>query len=242
MMLTFIGCGSAFHTDLGNNGAFFKAADNDLFMIDCGSATFHRLVDYQVLNKVTHISVLITHLHPDHIGSLGDLIFYSYFKMAPTFKAKLTVLAPEDVLVEAKSLMRKMGVEDQQVNWLEIDEGGNFGPYDVTPVRVSHADQLNCYGYEFKSKNEYIYYSGDANQIPQAILRKLINNEYDLFFQDTSWADYPGNVHMSLRELTEMVPNDARTTVCCMHLDNGFDLAEAKARGFQVATDFLIAT
>ncbi|WP_054707992.1 MBL fold metallo-hydrolase [Bacillus sp. JCM 19041] len=181
-MLTFIGCGSAFHTELGNNGAFFKA-DNELCMIDCGSATFHRLIDYQVLNRVNQITVLMTHLHPDHIGSLGDLIFYSYFKMAPTFEAKLTVLAPEDVLVEAKSLMKKMGVEDQQVNWLEIGEVGIFGPYDVTPVRVSHADQLNCYGYELRSTKEYMYYSGDANQIPQPILQKLLNNEYDCFFK-----------------------------------------------------------
>ncbi|WP_353626081.1 hypothetical protein [Bacillus sp. JCM 19041] len=45
-----------------------------------------------------------------------------------------------------------------------------------------------------------------------------------------------------MRELTELVPDYARTTVCCMHLDNGFDLAKARARGFQVATDFLIST
>ncbi|WAH38331.1 MBL fold metallo-hydrolase [Alicyclobacillus dauci] len=90
-MLNFVGCGSAFNTALGNNSAYMKF-DDTLFMIDCGSANFGRIKRANLLDGIKHIDVLITHLHPDHIGSLGDLIFYTYYNMRPMFGVKVRLL------------------------------------------------------------------------------------------------------------------------------------------------------
>lgn len=237
-MIEFIGCGSAFHTELGNNGAFIKK-DQTLSMIDCGSATFHRLVANGLLENVEKIDILMTHTHPDHIGSLGDLIFYSYFKLKPVFTTKVTVFAPDVLLNEVKAISQKMGVEDHQVNWQVLSANSKFESYSINPVAVNHADNLTCYGYELSKEGERYYYSGDANDIPEPILQQLIDGAYDLLFQDTSGADYEGNVHLSYRKLNELVPETSRPYVCCMHLDEAFPIEEARKSGFKLAIDYL---
>jgi len=50
-MLSFICTGSAFNTKLGNNSAYVKAGTT-LFLIDCGSTTFQRLIDKGILDGV----------------------------------------------------------------------------------------------------------------------------------------------------------------------------------------------
>lgn len=238
-MFNFIGCGSAFHTTLGNNGAYLKK-DQTLYMIDCGSSTFHRLVAHNLLEDVKRIDILMTHTHPDHIGSLGDLIFYSYFKLNPAFTPKVTVIAPKPLLEEVKVIASKMGVEDLQVSWQEVSTSSMFETFTINPVSVQHAETLTCFGYEFIKGNERYYYSGDANAIPDFILKQLLKGNYNLFFQDTSGADYEGNVHLSLRELNELIPPSYRATVCCMHLDEAFPIEEARKSGYQLAIDSLI--
>jgi len=58
--------------------------------------------------------------------------------------------------------------------------------------------------------------------------------ELHYLYQDTCKADYDGNVHLSLRRLTELISEELRSNVWCMHLDSGFDVSEAKELGFNV--------
>lgn len=75
--IKFLGNGSAFNEELGNNSAFIKDEKlNKLLLIDCGSSVFGSLLKAGILNGVKEVNVLITHLHPDHVGSLGDLFFF----------------------------------------------------------------------------------------------------------------------------------------------------------------------
>ena len=77
-MIQFIGNGSAFNTRLGDNWAFIKGEES-LILIDCGGDTFTNLKEKDLLNY-KRLYIIITHTHPDHIGSLGNLIFYSHYK------------------------------------------------------------------------------------------------------------------------------------------------------------------
>ncbi|KQL57063.1 MULTISPECIES: MBL fold metallo-hydrolase [Bacillaceae] len=239
--LTFIGCGSAFHTALGNNGGYFYH-QGELGMFDCGSATFERLLRFGVLENVEKITILLTHTHPDHIGSLGDFIFYSYIKMTPAFKAKLCIKAPRTLLMHAKDLVMRMGVEEGQAIWQPLEEGSTFGPYNVTALPAEHAPHLECYSYEcvHETKNEHFYYSGDAKDIPQSVLNRIKEDYYQMVYQDTSFLDYPGNVHLSLTKLESLIPTEKRRSICCMHLDETFPIEEVKEKGFHVATDYQV--
>ena len=78
MELKFLGRGSAFNVEEGNTSAYYKSK-NDMLLIDCGSDVFKKIVKKHLLDNVYDLYIAITHSHPDHIGSLGDLIFYCYY-------------------------------------------------------------------------------------------------------------------------------------------------------------------
>ncbi|GMA62668.1 MBL fold metallo-hydrolase [Alicyclobacillus fastidiosus] len=243
-MFQFIGCGSAFHTKLGNNSAYLKNGSH-LFMIDCGSANFDRILRAQLLVGVDEIAVLVTHLHPDHVGSLGDLLFYSYYSVPPAAQVTATVLTPKKLSHDFRALMKLMGVTDKYYRHVEIS--GTYRPVgmgDVTriePVPVQHSRGLTCFGYLLDVGGKHVYYSGDANMIPTDVLEALKSGELDYMYQDTSKADYAGNVHLSLRQLTEFVPQQVRGRVYCMHLDPPFLPEEAISLGFQVVSPLELA-
>lgn len=236
-MLKFVGIGSAFNTKLGNNNAYMKNRDN-LLLIDCGSSTFSRIQEMGLLDGVKSVIVLMTHTHPDHIGSLGDLIFYGYYSMGEFEKPSVTVVAPKDLYIE--NHLNTVGVKRETYGLAEIDEVYTWISklaIGIQPVRVNHVDELNCYGYLLYNKDRLGYYSGDCYEIPSDILTALNNGDFDYFYQDTCKADYDGNVHLSLRKLTELVDERQRNKVYCMHLDGSFNREEAEGLGFNVVAE-----
>ena len=236
-MLKFIGTGSAFNTSLGNNNAYIKNGEN-LLLTDCGSSTFAKIQERSLLDGIKSVFVLMTHTHPDHVGSLGDLIFYGYYAMGEMGKPNVTVIAPEDLYIE--DVLNSIGVKRETYGYVKLKQGNPifFSSFSmmINPLKVKHVEELNCYGYVFTYREFNIYYSGDCYEISEVVLDMLNRGIFDFFYQDTCKADYDGNVHLSLRRLTEMVKPEYRKRVFCMHLDNGFNIKEAKELGFNVVS------
>ena len=236
-MLKFIGIGSAFNTELGNNNAYLKQ-DGELFLIDCGSTNFSRMMEMNLLQGVKKITILQTHLHADHVGSLGDLVGYAFNVMEPKGKVKVTLLTPTALTADVKAILKKVGVPESQFNSVEIEDeyrpDNLMGISYIKPYLVQHVPHLTCFAYMFHINGQKVYYSGDCNMVPDEILTSMLAGEIDYFYQDTSKADFVGNVHLSLRELTELIPEKWRNRVYCMHLDPAFSVAEAEKFGFQV--------
>lgn len=237
--LKFIGNGSAFNTKLGNNGAFMKFG-SALFLIDCGSVTFDRLIQAKILDDVDDCHILITHFHPDHIGSLGDLAFYLYYikKIVPK------IYTPQKTLLDTVAMI--MGYNKCcEIVRIDTISGRNFLFEDdmlyVEPIKAYHDDALDCYGYDiynFETRKR-IYYSGDSKYVSHSILKELERGEIDEWYQDTSMLHYKGNVHLSLELLTEEIPAHLRSKIHCMHLDSSFDRAYAESLGFNVTRNIL---
>lgn len=236
-MLQFIGIGSAFNTTLGNNNAFIKR-NGELFLIDCGSTNFSRMMEKGVLNGVKNITILQTHLHADHVGSLGDLVGYAFHMIEPRQTVKVTILTPNALTEDVKSILNKEGVPESQYTSIEMEEC--YKPEDlvgityIKPYKVQHVPHLKCFAYLLEIGGKRVYYSGDCNMVPDEIMTEMLAGKIDLFYQDTSKADFEGNVHLSLRKLTELIPESHRNRVYCMHLDQAFSTDEAQELGFHV--------
>jgi len=236
-MLKLIGTGSAFNTKLGNTSAYIKE-NNTLLLLDCGELTFDRILSLNLLSDVNEIHITVTHAHPDHIGSLGSFIFYCYFikKIKPIFHA-----ANSDFI----ELLEIMGITEEHC---EFDNCA-FDPTVVIDsldlglyfMENNHVKELVTFGIllvknpSAKVNGEVIYYSGDCCDIEDNILDAIKEGKINYLYQDTCKADYDGNVHLSLRKLTELIPEGLRGKIFIMHTDEGFDFDKAKELGFNIA-------
>lgn len=240
-MLKFVGTGSAFNTKLGNNSAYIKEG-NKLFLIDCGSANFHRMKESGLLDDVDFINVFITHTHADHVGSLADLIFYMYYckgEQAP----RVEVIAHKRCHVG--KYLEMNGVEPHQYALQEVFEGQVVeivnGELDLgfTALNTSHVDNLVSTGliiYNARTDEKCIY-TGDTSDLNSSIVDLLEDEEtpIDYLYVDTCSQDYEGNVHLSLFKLSAKIHYLLRSKVWCMHLDEKFDIELTKKLGFNVA-------
>ena len=79
-----------------------------------------------------------------------------------------------------------------------------------------------------------IFYSSDTNELTNLQMEDIKYRNNFIAYVDTCKADYEGNVHLSLRKLTELIEPEYRHKVWCMHLDEGFNREEAESLGFNV--------
>lgn len=227
-MLRFLGNGSAFNTRRGNNCAYSKH-QGDVLLLDCGSDVFSRMQRLDFFVDMSNLYVVITHLHADHIGSLGDLIGYSFYILGK----KIHILYPDSGALI--SLLGMMGIKEDLYHMYSHPEQYPLDFVRLEAIPVEHTDSFQCFGYLLEKDGILCYYSGDAKSIPDRILRLLWAGKLESVYQDTSKLDYPDNPHLSLNRLSDLVPEAYRKRVHCMHLDREFDVQEAKSLGFQIA-------
>lgn len=233
MFLKFLGNGSGFCVDKGNNCAYFKEDDKILFL-DFGDSTFERVISQGLLNDVNHVYVAVTHLHGDHAGGLGSLCLYDRFA-----KNIMTNLVQSDDYSKDSSLMQYLIL--QGCSWMYSFVGSNLDDKfknikNVKFQKVSHVEPIDSFAIEISlADGRTIFYSGDTNdeEYIKSVTERLKRG--DEFFCDCCLADYVGNVHTNIEKLKKIVPRDKRKQVYCMHLDNDklYDLAEEY--GFNVA-------
>jgi ribonuclease BN (tRNA processing enzyme) len=235
-MLNFTGTGSAFNTQLGNTSAFIKEQDS-LLLIDSGGTVFHRLQELKIFEELKKIYIVITHTHPDHVGSLGEVIFYSYYIL----RHKPTIFFPNRELMN--NFLTSIGVS-QEMYLLKSNNNASFmdenlGEISIEFLPVSHVEAIPAYGFVMRRAEGMFYYSGDSNRIETEIITRLKSGELNRLYQDTCRLDYEGNSHMSLRKLKETIPPDLRNKIYCMHLDQKLEQKEIVYQGFNVVKQSL---
>jgi ribonuclease Z len=117
--------------------------------------------------------VALSHFHPDH--SFGWPFFvFSVLKSGRT--RPITVIGPPGVAGFLEQMMRLGsldGIHDRahrelDIVYLEAEEGVEVDAAGlaVTPVRVDHVPELECFGYVFGLDGHRLGYSGDTTPCP----------------------------------------------------------------------------
>jgi len=233
-MLNFIGIGSAFNTKAGNTSAFLNCG-SDKILFDCGETVFASLKDSEFWTG--HTNVFVTHNHPDHIGSLGTFIFYSFYLK----KDRPTIYGDQNL----KTILTMMGVRDEMFNFVDVnskkiftfkDKGALKEDYLISPVDTKHASTIQSKGYIIHEKTTGLtyYFGGDSSEVPELVFNKFNEGKINYLYIDTSWIDYPDSIHLSYKKLCDQIKTK-RSHVFLMHLDEGFNETKAKADGFKIA-------
>ena len=250
-MLKFLGRGSAFNAKEGNTSAYYITNENNLLLFDCGSTVFQKIQEKNLLKNINMLIVFVTHTHSDHIGSLSTLIEYCFY----TLKRDIEVIYPDKEHIV--NILNALGVTPNMYNYHgSVSEYGDNDNEKTFFIQTKHNDQITYLSFEvphvdhfksyayivyFKENNTVVYYSGD-------ITAENFRNDYMLealgliddgdknviLYHDTCLADYEGNVHTPLRFLKELIPEDKRKYVYCMHFDKDETILKAKEDGFNV--------
>ena len=223
--LTFLGIGSAFCPVLKNTAAFLRRG-NALYVLDFGSTVFGALHESGALEKASAVTVLVTHTHADHIGSLGTLISWCRH-VCPL---PVTVVHPDD---SPARLLRLNGITEDQYT-LHTGPDFNDGALQAHFIAVPHTRSLTAYGILLADRDERIYYSGDAGDIPPEIWNGFLSGDIARVYQDMSLSGAMGGAHADYHWFLAHCPPALRGRLFPIHLDQAC-LDSAKKDGFGLA-------
>lgn len=233
MELQFLGRGAAFNPKEGNNSAYF-IENNQLFLIDCGESIFERLVENGLLEGINAINLMLTHTHSDHIGSLGTLATYSYYAL----KKPLNIVMKKEAkhLPNIKKVLDGFGCTPTMYSYIDEEQYDNrFSSFQVIRyMETNHCDVLSCYGLLFTTPNGLIYYSGDTREIETVKFLIASGQKIDRLYIDTTTENFPENPHLYIGILKEQIPEEFKSKIYCMHVNNDQCIEEAKKAGFNV--------
>ena len=239
MELTFLGRGAMLYPTEGNTSAYFEERNN-LFLFDCGEDVAAKLIKDNKLTKDTEVYLFITHTHSDHIGSLGSLQQYLHWVCGK----KLNIVYDFNIeyMKEIKGILRGFGLEPNTYRMiLERDLDNKFESFSqIRYIESSHGDiPLSSSSIIIRTKNGNILYSGDIadNRIIKYFI-EVSDGFIDKMYIDTSYTDSP--VHLSIHKLNEVIPDELKNKVYCMHINDkaviplieeyGFNLVDLKGR------------
>lgn len=211
-----IGNGSSFNPELGNTAYLLDDEENPV-LIDCGSTVFTELKTQGRLLK--NLRVMITHLHTDHIGSLGTLIEYYYYVK----KEQIQVIVPDGIKDDLVTILSLTGIQNHLYSIDTVKENEYkeiFKGFSVAAFRTKHVyiEGFKTYGFQIKYQNKKIIYSGDWRIIPKWLVKEINDLIYDELYLDVSLKE-TNPIHLTIRQLGDLLIPEALGCVTIIHKD-----------------------
>lgn len=235
MELTFTGRGAMLYPSEGNTAAYFEDGNN-LFLFDCGEDVAAKLIKAGKLTKDSEVYLFITHTHSDHVGSIGTLQQYLYWVCGK--KLNIVYDANRDYTVNIKGVLNSFGLLPETYNMiLERDLDYKFDSFEqIRYVASSHGDvPIGSSSIIINTKHGNILYTGDiADSRVIKYFMAISEGNIDKMYIDTSYTRSP--VHLSIEELDEVIPDELRSKVYCMHINSKNVIPLIEAYGFNLVS------
>jgi phosphoribosyl 1,2-cyclic phosphate phosphodiesterase len=193
-------------------------AEQNLLLIDCGPDWLHQM-ELKGIKQLEH--VLITHAHYDHISGLPQWADACRWQ-----KTVGHVYAPQEVI----DLIHKM------FSWLQrdllfhsIDEGFEFGEWQIEPWKVDHGKNGYAYAYRFNKGDCHWVYCPDSINLQGEQKTRLI--DLTLLILGTSFFyepfDYDTRSVYDITEALELIKETKPKQVYFTHMSHDIDVSKS---------------
>lgn len=179
------------------------------------------------------MDICLTHLHCDHVGSLGSLILYCYYILK--IKPRLILPDNDDYRNAIESMLMAMGCATEKYCVAIPDEIREYSAFrKMYYVSTRHQLDQQAFSIVFETSAGGVFYSGDTCTTDQLRVFLATHHEPECIYMDTTDTDFPGNVHLSLKLLEEAVPLPIRSRVKMMHINRAECIKNGHMKGFGV--------
>lgn len=192
-------------TEDRDNTSFLFLSQENVVMIDCPGSVIQKLKKAQVDPRRVH-SIIVTHIHPDHIYGLPSLIHSLMLD-----ECVIEILGSEISVNFCASLLDLFHLRSEKVkchvNFIPIMEDKN---YRISPSltcsfhRVPHSPSSMGVGFHQEEEGVELFYSGDTPRYPE-LLQRMKNLDFlvhDCSAPSRFFEEYPSLYSMHTDSLT----------------------------------------
>jgi len=165
--LNFLGTGGSVATEDRDNTSFLIRFEQELILVDCPGSVIPKIKKLH-LNPLQVTSILVTHIHPDHIYGLPSFIHSLMLD-----EGRIRLYGSEDSIFFSRGLLDLFGLLDKKikmrVDFRPLKSNQSFQLADsleISAFKVSHSPASLAYHFHFSPENKELIYSGDTPPEP----------------------------------------------------------------------------
>ncbi len=161
--ICFLGTGGSVATVDRDNTSFLVRHADDLILVDCPGSIVQKVKKLD-LEPAEIRSILVTHIHPDHVYGLPSFVHSLMLTecVVDLYGSRLTINFCRRLLHLFHLLEKKIKC---RIRFLPLDPGQEFDLRDSVQclaIKVPHNDSSLAFGFRFKNSEKRLFYSGDT--------------------------------------------------------------------------------
>ncbi|UCE22417.1 MAG: MBL fold metallo-hydrolase [Candidatus Aminicenantes bacterium] len=192
--LCFLGTGGSVATEERDNTSFLINQGNGLLLVDCPGGVFQKMKKLN-LEPRNITSILVTHIHPDHIYGLPSLVHSLMLD-----EGRIRLYGSAESVDLCKDLLDLFHLREKKIKtrieFISLDAGENFEPRDsihCVSLKIPHSASSLAFHFRFNKEKKDLVYSGDT-PCDSSLFRYAAGMDYlvhDCSAPSRVFKDYP---------------------------------------------------
>jgi ribonuclease Z len=203
--ILFIGTGGSVATEERDNTSFLFLSQENVVMIDCPGSVIQKLKKARIDPRSVH-SIVITHIHPDHVYGLPSLIHSLMLD-----ECVIEILGSEESVNFCASLLDLFHLRAEKikchVNFIPVMEENTYRispSLSCTFYKIPHSPSSMAIGFQQSEEGIELFYTGDTPRYPE-LLSKIATLDHlihDCSAPSRFFEEYPSLYSMHTDSLT----------------------------------------